>query len=281
MENELSGSVQEIVDTVVLVLTSYGLDVLGAVAILIIGWWLAGVMRRQVRRAADRTERIDETVGIFLSSMTRYVIIAVTVVAVLQQFGIETTSLIAVLGAAGLAIGLALQGTLSNVAAGVMLLIFRPFHVGDFVEAGGEAGSVKGINLFTTELSTPDNVQVIVPNASVWGSAVRNYSGNDTRRVDLAVGIGYDADIGLAMQVIRDVIDGDDRVHADPEPMIAVANLGDSSVDLVVRVWCQGGDYWPLRFDLLRAVKERLDAAGVTIPFPTRTVYTMSPGEGG
>jgi len=198
------------------------------------------------------------------------------VFAVVAQFGVEISSLLVVFGSAGLAVGLALQGTLSNVAAGVMLLLFRPFKIGDFVDVGGHSGTVQVISLFITELATPDNVQIIIPNSAVWGSSVKNFSFHDTRRVDLAVGISYADDIDKGMAVVHDVIKADSRVNGDPEPMVAVSNLGDSSVDLVVRVWCAAGDYWPLKFALTKAIKEGLDANGVSIPFPTRTVYNVA-----
>ena len=206
--------------------------------------------------------------GGFFGSLVKYVIIAITIIAVLNRFGVETTSLVAVVGAAGLAIGLALQGTLSNVAAGVMLLLFRPFKVGDYIEAAGLAGTVKSISLFVTEMATPDNVQIIAPNAQLWGAAVKNFSFHETRRVDLLIGIAYEDDIDKAMAAIHAVVGADSRSHDDPAPMVAVAELADSSVNLTVRVWCQAGDYWGLKFDLTKAVKERLDAEGITIPFP-------------
>ena len=192
-----------------------------------------------------------------------------------SQCGIETTSLIAVFGAAGLAIGLALQGTLSNVAAGVMLLIFRPFKVGDFVEAGGTAGTVKGITLFVSELATPDNVQILVPNSQVWGTIVKNYSHHETRRVDLVMGIDYADDIDKAQTVVERVVKADSRVLADPAPMVVVGNLGESSVDLTIRVWCQSGDYWPLKFDLTKTLKQEFDKEQLSIPFPQQTVHMI------
>lgn len=221
-------------------------------------------------------EELDPMLGAFLASLARYLVIIVTILAVLAKFGVETTSLIAVFGAAGLAVGLALQGTLSNLAAGVMLLVFRPFKIGDYVEVAGLNGSVKKVTLFITELTTADNVQRLIPNGEVWGSAISNYSAHDKRRVDLVFGIGYGADIDAAMNVIVDLAKADSRSHANPEPFVAVSNLGDSSVDITARVWCNTSDYWGFKFDLTKKVKETFDARGIDIPFPTRTVHTVA-----
>jgi small conductance mechanosensitive channel len=271
----MNESFEQIADNVIAVVTVYGLDVVAAIAILIVGWIAAGWAQRAVDRALERTGKVDVTLRMFLSSFARYTVIIVTILAVLSRFGIQTASLITVLGAAGLAIGLALQGTLSNVAAGVMLLLFRPFKVGDYVEAAGLAGTVKSISLFVTELATPDNVQVLAPNSQVWGASVKNYSHHATRRVDIAVGIGYDDNIDQAMTAILDTVKADERAHADPEPFIGVTDLGDNSVNLTIRVWCDAANYWPLKFDLTKKVKEQLDAAGITIPYPQRTVHMV------
>lgn len=255
------------------VLSTYGLNVLGAIAILILGFIAAGWAGKATRGALIRTGRVDETLHPFLASIVRYGVIAITVIAVLDSFGVETTSLIALLGAAGLAIGLALQGTLSNVAAGVMLLIFRYFKVGQYIEAGGVSGTVEQISLFATELNTPDNVHIVVPNSQLWGAAVKNYSHNATRRVDFKVGIDYGDDIGKALEIIRGVVSADSRVHSEPATSYLVTGLGDNAVDLQVRAWCAASDYWSLLWDLNRNVKEALDAGGITIPFPQRTVH--------
>jgi len=254
----------------------HGLAILGAVIILIVGFWIAGRASAFTMRALDKPLNSDQMLKGFFGSIVRYLVIIATILAVLGQFGIETTSLIAVLGAAGLAVGLALQGTLSNVASGVMLLVFRPFRVGHFVELSGMSGTVKGLNLFTTELATGDNVQIIIPNSGVWGQPLKNYSAHATRRVDMVFGIAYDADIDKAMGIIHAAIAADDRCHTQPEPLVVVGNLGDSSVDLTTRVWCAGSDYWGVKFDLTKKIKETFDAEGVDIPFPTRTVYQQS-----
>lgn len=268
LQTGMEGAVQEGVR----VLTTYGLDLIGALLILIFGLWLAGRVQRLTRSALEKTRRIDPTLTGFFSSAVKYLVLIVTGVAVLNQFGVQTTSLIAVLGAAGLAIGLALQGTLANVAAGAMLLIFRPFKVGDWVEVGGLAGSVRELNLFFTELATGDNVKIIIPNSQAWGTALKNFSANPTRRVDLLMGISYGDDIGQALEAARRAIAADPRILKDPEPLVAVSDLGESAVNLAVRVWVANGEYWPVRFDLTRAIKEGFDRAGITIPFPTRTL---------
>ncbi|MEM7505437.1 MAG: mechanosensitive ion channel domain-containing protein [Pseudomonadota bacterium] len=254
-------------------LVDYALNVLGALVILIAGLMIAARLGRMVQRIGTRHAHLDETLFGFLGALTRWLATALTVIVVLGQFGVETTSLIALLGAAGLAIGLALQGTLSNLAAGVMILIFRPFNVGDFVSAGGHDGTVERVGLFTVDLVTPDNVLIIVPNSDVWAGAVTNFSAKSERRVDLVFGVSYATDLKLAEKVLREAIASDARILSNPaEPFIAVSNLGDSSVDFTMRVWCKAGDYWALKFALLRDVKERFDAAGVDIPFPTTTI---------
>jgi len=259
-------------------ITSWGLSVIGALAILVIGWALAKWAEKLTRRALTRTSRIDLTLTGFLSSLAKYLVLVFTVIAVLNQFGVQTASLIAVLGAAGLAIGLAMQGTLSNIAAGVMLLIFRPFKIGDYVEVSGQSGTVDSINLFVTELTTPDKVQIIVPNNNIWGQSVVNYSYHATRRLDLQVGIGYSDDVDKAISVVREVLDGDARTLADPEPMIVVGGLGASSVDLTIRVWVKADDYWPMKFDLTKQLKQTFDARGIGIPFPQMDVHLHQQG---
>ena len=261
---------------VMTVMSTYGLDVIGAIIILVVGWWLAGRISALVRKALSRSKHVDATLEGFFASLVRYAIIIFTIIAVLNQFGVQTTSFIAVLGAAGLAIGLALQGTLSNIAAGVMLLIFRPFQVGDFIDGGGVTGTVKSISLFITEMATPDNVKIIVPNADLWGTAIKNFSANPKRRVDFVFGIGYGDDINKATKEILAIVGKDERVDAEPAPMCVVGNLGDSSVDLTVRVWCNAADYWGIKFDNTKAVKERFDKVGISIPFPQRDVHMIA-----
>ncbi len=262
----------KVIDSVLEIATTWGLRVLGALAVLVLGVVAARWVRRGLRRGLTRA-RVSETLVPFLSDLAYYAALAFVVVSVLGLFGIPTASLVAVLGAAGLAVGLALQGTLSNFAAGVMLLAFRPFRVSDLVEIGGTMGVVDAITVFTTTLHTPDNVQIVVPNAKVWGEVIKNYTANETRRIDLVIGISYDDDIGLALDTIRSVVEADGRVLAEPALVLAVGDLGDSSVNLLVRPWCQVKDYWAVRWDLIRAIKVALEGAGCSIPYPQRDVH--------
>lgn len=256
-------------------ISTWGLSVIGAIAVLIVGRIVANLVRRNLRRALERGGT-DAALVPFLSSMAYYAVLAVVLIAVLNLFGIQTTSLVAVVGAAGLAVGLALQGTLSNFAAGTMLLVFRPIRPGDFVEVAGVAGSVAEIGIFSTTLNTGDNIRIIVPNTNVYGSVIKNYSANENRRIDLVMGIGYGDDIGTAISAITDVLGKDSRVLADPAPTVEVAELGDNSVNLVVRPWVRGSDYWPTRFALMRALKESIEAAGCSIPYPQRDVHVLA-----
>jgi small conductance mechanosensitive channel len=252
--------------------TEWGLQLIYALAILFIGRKVARWVRRLVKRLMGRADA-DATLIPFVSSLVYYAVLAFVVLAVLNQVGFQTASMVAVLGAAGLAVGLALQGTLSNFASGVMLLVFRPFHVGDFISAGGESGSVQAIGLFSTTLNTGDNVQIVIPNSSVYGGTIKNFGANPTRRNDFDIGISYDDDIDIAMRTINKLLDADDRVLADPEALVAVKELGDSAVILVVRAWCRREDYWPLRFGLMKQFKQELEAAGCSFPYPQQDVH--------
>jgi len=268
----------QVVEQIAAFVTQWGVKVVGALAVLVVGRIVAGMIRRAVRRALERAE-VDSTLRPFLAGLVYYFSLAVVLIAVLNLFGIQTTSLIAILGAAGLAIGLALQGTLSNFASGVMLLAFRPFKVGDYVEAAGSAGSVVQVGVFNSTLKSPDNVLIVVPNSQIYGQTIKNYNGFETRRVDMEIGISYDDDIGIAMKTIGSILGADARVLKEPAPVIAVGELGDSSVNLVVRPWCQGSDYWALKWDLTRRMKEDLEKAGCSIPYPQRDVH-MKQGVG-
>lgn len=249
-----------------------GLNVLYAILILIAAYWVSGRVKKFLSTVGDNQPEIDDTLFTFLGSIARYLILALAFIFVLNRFGIQTTSLVALLGAAGLAIGLALQGTLSNIAAGVMLVVFRPFKLGQFVELAGYAGTVQAITLFTTEIATLDNVQITIPNGQVWDSAIKNYSAYDTRMVDLTIGVGYGADLKKAETLLIELIKADPRGHATPEPFVKVTNLGESSVDFKVRVWTNSSDYWGLKCDLTRQIKDSFDEHGIDIPFPTRTI---------
>jgi small conductance mechanosensitive channel len=251
----------------------YGLDVLGALAILIAGTVVAGWAKRSVLRVLNRAPRIDETLKPVLASIVRYTILVFVLIAVLAQFGVQTTSIIALLGAAGLAVGLALQGTLQNIAAGIMLLFLRPFRIGDYIDADGLSGTVDEIGLFTTHLRTYDGIYLETPNARLWNSAILNYSRVEARRLDIVVGISYDDDIDKAQAALLELMTSDSRVNAEPEAQVLVKELADSSVNLDLRCWVAAGDYWSLLFDLNKAVKQRLDAEGISIPFPQRDVH--------
>ena len=247
-------------------------DVLVAGVIAVAAFIISGFVQRQVRDLGRRHERFDETLFNFLGIVARYAVLTFAAIFILARFGIQTASLIAVIGAAGLAIGLALQGTLSSLASGLMLLAFRPFKIGDYVEAGGESGTVTEISLFTCELTTPDNVQVFVPNSDIWTNAIKNYSHHDERRVDLVFGVGYGANLKQVEEVIRAALAEELRIHDDKPVFVKVTALGDSAVDFTVRVWVARADYFDVKCALLQSVKEALDAHGIDIPYPTRAI---------
>lgn len=251
-----------------------GLNVFYAAVIMVVAYWVSGRVKSFLGRIGDHKPEIDDTLFTFLGSLAQYLILALALIFVLNRFGVQTTSLVALLGAAGLAVGLALQGTLSNIAAGVMLVAFRPFKLGQFVELAGYSGTVKQITLFTTEIATLDNVQITIPNKQVWDSAIKNYSAYSTRMVDLTIGVSYSADLKLAETVMTAIVAADARGFVEPAPFIKVTDLSESSVDFKVRVWCTASDYWGLKCDLTRAIKDRFDAEGIDIPFPTRTILT-------
>ena len=255
-------------------LLSLGGRFVSAIAILCVGLLLARFIRLRIERLAQRHHRLDATLFGFLANVVWYVIFALTALILLNTFGVQTTSVVALFGAAGLAVGLALQGTLSNVAAGVMLVFFRPIKLGDFVQINDQMGTVRSINLNFTELATVGNVQVIVPNSSVWGNTIVNYSHYPTRRAEWTFGVSYGSDLKVAEETILATIMADPRSMTEPEPFIQVNNLGDFSVDFLVRVWVDRNDYFAYQADMTRKVKEALDAAGVEIPFPTRTVLS-------
>lgn len=254
------------------VVTLYGLKLLAAAAILILGRWASKFVRTLVEKMLHKS-RVDETVGRFTANLVYIGTLAFVVVAALSQLGIQTTSFIAILGAAGLAIGLALQGSLSNFAAGFLMIIFKPFKVGDYIEGAGTVGTVEEIQIFTTTLKTPDNKTIIVPNSKLTADNIVNYSAKPTRRVDLVASIGYGDDIDKARQIIRSVLNGDGRVLDEPAPLVAVSKLAESSVDFVVRCWVSREDYWPVYFELIENLKKAFDANGVSIPFPQRDVH--------
>lgn len=254
-------------------LVYYGMQVIGAVAILVAGWMASRWLGARVRKMTEQSDKMDDTVAPLLEKITRITVLIVTLLAVLGQFGVETASLIAVLGAAGLAIGLALQGTLSNIASGIMLLMLKPFGVGDRVVIADTRGEVDEVGLFVTRMHTFDNRDVTLPNSRVWGNKIENLASRDTRRVELEIGIGYDDDIDKAMRVIGEILSEDERVLSDPEPLIAVNALADDGVMIRVRPWTDTPNLWPLHYDLIKAIKQRFDAEEISFPYPQRDVH--------
>ncbi|VVD73329.1 mechanosensitive ion channel protein MscS [Pandoraea eparura] len=255
----------------------YGLSFVQAVLILLIGFWIATRLARFVQRALSRSPHFDATLKPLIQSVVLWSVRIVTLVAVLAQFGVQTASIIAVLGAAGLAIGLALQGTLQNIAAGTMLLVLRPFRNGDYITAGASvAGTVDEISLFTTTLTNADGIYVCVPNNQIWGQPITNFSRNATRRMEVTVGIALDDDLDAAITALRARVAEDARVLDKPAPEVMVKQVGDSAVIVNVRVWSLLGNYWGLYWDLQRGVKETVEAVGCSLPFPTRTVMHVS-----
>ena len=253
-------------------LAQYGLKVIAALIILLVGRWLAKFISRLIERALIKSH-VDKTLAKFAKNLSHIGLLIFVVIAAVASLGVETTQFAVVVGAAGLAIGLALQGSLSNFASGFLMIIFRPFKVGDFIEAAGVKGTVKEIQIFNTIVNTADNIRAIIPNSQITGGNVLNYTINGTRRVDLVVGISYEDDLKKAKQVIEKVLAEDDRVLKDPNPTVAVLELGDSSVNFVVRPWVKSADYWDTYFDITAKVKLALDASGITIPFPQRDVH--------
>ncbi len=263
---------QEQIDTVINYVTQYGTRILVALVILVIGKWIAGVIRKALRGGMER-QNVDPVIVGFLSSIAYYLLMVAVVISAVGQLGIKTTSFIAVLGAAGLAVGLALQGSLSNFASGILIILFRPFKIGDFVEVGGVMGVVDEIGILMTEMHTVDNKGIVMPNAEIMNGHIVNFNARDTRRLDMTFGISYGDDIDKAKAILTDIIESDERCLKDPAPTIAIAELGDSSVNFVVRPWVKGTDYWGVLFDVHETVKKRFDAEGVSIPFPQRDVH--------
>ena len=275
MEMDLSNLLAKIYE----LLTVYGLRVVAAIVIFVVGRWVAMGVAKIIKRLMLKS-KVDDTLVSFVRNLSYIGLLAFVIIAALNQLGIQTASFIAVLGAAGLAIGLALQGSLGNFAAGVLMIIFKPFKVGDFIEGAGTAGTVEKIEIFTTQLKSPDNKTIIVPNAKMTGDNIVNYTMKGTRRVELVFGIGYDDDIDKARSIIKEIVDHDERVLKDPQPQIVVAELADSSVNFKVRVWTSSDDYWPFFFDTTEKVKKQFDAQGISIPYPQRDVHVYEHKEG-
>jgi len=265
-------NVTTIMEKVVAIGLDYGPKLLGAILLLVVGLWIIKGIGRWLARLMGKAN-IDDSLRPFLRTLVTALLKTLLIISVLVMIGIEMTSFIAILAAAGLAVGMALSGTLQNFAGGVMILLFRPFKVGDFIDALGYKGSVKEIQIFNTILTTPDNVTIILPNGGLSGSAMTNYSTQSTRRVDMTFGIGYDDDIDKAREILKNLIASDERILKDPEPFIAVSELADSSVNFVVRVWAKASDYWGVFFDMQENVKKKFDDKGVSIPFPQTDVH--------
>ncbi|WP_084418888.1 mechanosensitive ion channel family protein [Henriciella litoralis] len=258
------------------VLLGGALKVVGALLVLFIGLRIAGWLAKVVKTQTSKRPGVDDTLGSFFGSLVRWFVTAAVFIASLQVFGVQATSFVAILGALTLAIGLSLQGALGNIASGVMIMLFRPYSMGDFVEIAGVSGTVKDINLFQTILSTVDNVKIIIPNSEAIDGIIKNFSGFDTRRCDITFGIDYDDDMDAAIGIIKSLADDDERVMRDPEPFVKVTNLGDSSVDITARLWCKAEDLWGLKFDMTKRVKEQFDKQGISIPYPHHTIVQKS-----
>jgi small conductance mechanosensitive channel len=252
--------------------SQFGLQIIAAIVVFVVGRWLAHRIANLLERGLVKA-KTDPALVSFFRNIVYFGLLVMVIIAAVGQVGVQTTSFIAVLGAAGLAVGLALQGSLANFAAGVLMIIFRPFKAGDFVEAAGTAGVVEAIQLFTTTMRTPDNKTIIIPNAQVTNGTITNYSARDTRRLDLVFGVSYADDLDQVKRVIREVLAEEQRLLDDPEPLIGLLSLGDSSVDFAVRPWVRSSDYWPVFFDLQEAMKKRFDKEGISIPFPQRDVH--------
>jgi len=251
----------------------WGINIVLAAVIFIVGRIVSKILVNIVRRLLTKA-KIDSILVNFICSILSALLLLFIIIAALDQLGVNTTSMIALLGAAGLAVGLALQGSLQNFASGVMLIIFRPFTKGDFVEAGGVSGTVEKISIFSTLMRTGDNREIIVPNGGIYGGTIINFSARETRRIDLVFGIGYDDDLKKAQDILRNLVNSDDRILKDPETLIAVSELADSSVNFVVRPWVKSGDYWAVKFNLTENVKLAFDEQGISIPYPQMDIHT-------
>ena len=275
MEDE----VFSIANQLIVLITDYALDIVGALLLLIAGWVVAGWIEKHTDKVLKRIDRVDATLRSFVTNLVRYAILVLVMIAVFAQFGIQTTSIIAVLGAAGLAVGLALQGTLANIAAGMLLHFLRPFRVGESIDAGSIAGTVREIGLFSTELQTWDGIYLMVPNSQLASAAILNYSRLPTRRLNLVIGISYTDDIDKTLKVLSELLQNDERILDDPAHQVMVKELADSSVNINLRCWTNRENYWSLRFDLTKQAKQRLDEYDISIPFPQRDVHLYHEGK--
>lgn len=262
-------------EKIIELIQTYALPVLWAIIIFIVGRIIARILTNAVGKMMTKS-KVDETLVKFCRSLTYIAVMAFVILAAIDKLGVETTSFAAIIAAAGLAIGLSLQGTLGNFASGVMLMLFRPFKAGDWVDAGGVSGSVEEIQIFSTKMKSADNKQIIVPNGQIIGSTIINYSAKETRRIDLVIGVSYEDDLKKVRAVIEDILGKDERVLPEPEPTIGLLELGDSSVNFAVRPWVKTGDYWPTLFALQEEIKTRFDKEGISIPYPQRDLHIIN-----
>lgn len=267
---------ENIGSTITELIAVWWLRVVAAIAILIIGRMVAGWLYVLLRRLMENRQ-VDPMITSFTASLVYVGFMAFVIIAAIGQLGVQTTSLIAIIGAAGLAIGLALQGSLANFAAGVLMILFKPFKVGDFIDAGGSLGSVEEIEIFHTKMKSPDNKQIIVPNGQIMSGTITNFSAKETRRIDLLIGVSYSDDLAKVKQVLNEILAAEERVLKDPAPTVGVMDLADSSIDFAVRPWVKASDYFPVLMDLNQTIKERFDAEGISIPFPQRDLHIFNP----
>lgn len=269
---QLTGYWTEAVELIQTTGMEFALNLITAILIFYIGKAVIGILVRALRKLMQKND-VDATLTSFVSNLVRMTLLVFVVIAAITQLGVPSAQFVAVVGAAGLAVGLALQGSLSNFAAGVLIVLFRPYKVGDYVEAAGISGTIEQVQILTTVLKTPDNKQIIVPNGQIMDSIITNYSANDRRRVDLVVGVSYDDDLDKVRKTLEELVAADDRILADPACTIAVSELADSSVNFIVRPWVKTADYWGVHFDLTEAIKKRFDREGISFPFPQQDVH--------
>ena len=262
----------KLIDFITQITADFGLRILYAVLIIFVGRWIVKLLLKIIKTALEKTS-IEETVRIFVANLLNTLLMVIIFIAAINQLGIETTSIIAMLGAAGLAIGLSLQGSLANFAAGILVVIFKPYKVGDYIEAGSAAGTVLDIQIFSTVLKTGDNKIVIIPNGIIMKDSIVNYSGQATRRVDIVASCGYEDDIDKVKEILRDILNQEDRILAEPEPKIAVSELADNSINFIVRPWVNSSDVLNVRYSILEQIKKRFDEEGISIPYPQRDVH--------
>ena len=262
----------EIINSITEIAADFGLRLFYAVLIIFVGRWVVKLLLKIIKSALEKTT-VEETVRIFVANLLNTLLMVIIFIAAINQLGIETTSIIAMLGAAGLAIGLALQGSLANFAAGILIVMFRPYKVGDYIEAGSSGGTVLDIQIFSTVLKTPDNKVVVVPNATIMDSSIINYTGQETRRVDIIASCGYDDDIDKVKDILKDILDQDERILEEPEPRIAVSELADNSINFIVRPWVKSSDVLSVKYSILEQIKKRFDAEEISIPYPQRDVH--------